>query len=46
MTTIYTVPDSPADPEAAALELIVRLPADLLGHEHPPPAGVRRHTGR
>jgi hypothetical protein len=26
----YTVPDSPADPEAAALELIVRLPADIL----------------
>jgi hypothetical protein len=31
MTTTYTVPDNPADPEAAALELIVRLPADLLG---------------
>ena len=27
MITTYTVPDSPADPEAAALELIVRLPA-------------------
>lgn len=24
--TTYTVPDNPADPEAAALELIVRLP--------------------
>jgi hypothetical protein len=26
----YTVPDKPTDPEAAALELIVRLPADIL----------------
>jgi hypothetical protein len=26
----YTVPDSPADPEAAALELIVRLPKEIL----------------
>jgi hypothetical protein len=26
----YTVPDNPADPEGAALELIVRLPADIL----------------
>jgi hypothetical protein len=25
----YTVPDTPTDPEAAALELIVRLPASL-----------------
>jgi hypothetical protein len=25
----YTVPDTPADPEAAALELIVRLPSSL-----------------
>jgi hypothetical protein len=24
--TMYTVPDNPADPEAAALELIVRMP--------------------
>jgi hypothetical protein len=31
----YTVPDNPADPEAAALDLIVRLPADLLGHNWP-----------
>jgi hypothetical protein len=26
----YTVPENPADPEDAALELIVRLPANLL----------------
>jgi hypothetical protein len=26
----YAVPDDPADPEAAALELIVRLPADIM----------------
>ena len=26
----YTVPDNPADPEHTALELIVRLPADVL----------------
>jgi hypothetical protein len=32
MTAAYTVPDNPADPEAAALELIVRLPIDLFGH--------------
>jgi hypothetical protein len=31
--TAYTVPDSPADPEAAALELIVRLPAAILHTE-------------
>ncbi|HXO50620.1 MAG TPA: hypothetical protein VN888_06240 [Mycobacterium sp.] len=30
MTTTYTVPDNPTDPEAAALELIVRLPEDIL----------------
>ena len=28
-TPVYTVPDNPADPEAAALELIVRLPAEI-----------------
>ena len=28
--TTYTVPDDPPDPEAAALDLIVRLPSDLL----------------
>jgi hypothetical protein len=26
----YTVPGNPADPEAAALDLIERLPADIL----------------
>jgi hypothetical protein len=31
----YTVPDNPADPEAAALDLIVRIPADVLGHDSP-----------
>jgi hypothetical protein len=29
----YIVPDNPADPEAAALELIVRLPAEILHTE-------------
>jgi hypothetical protein len=28
--TTYTVPARPADPEAAALELIVRLPREIL----------------
>jgi hypothetical protein len=28
--TTYVVPDAPADPEAAALDLIVQLPIDLL----------------
>ena len=28
--TTYVVPDAPADPEAAALDLIVRVPIDLL----------------
>lgn len=32
----YTVPDDPADPETAALELIVRIPGDMLGHDWPP----------
>lgn len=36
-TPTYAAPDSPADPEAAALELIVRLPADVLGHDDEPP---------
>lgn len=31
MTTTYAVPANPADPEAAALDLIVQLPAQLLG---------------
>jgi hypothetical protein len=30
MITAYTVPDNPSDPEAAALELIVRLPEDVM----------------
>jgi len=30
VATAYTVPDCPTDPEAAALDLIVRLPAQLL----------------
>lgn len=29
-TSAYDVPDHPADPEAAALELIVRLPARIM----------------
>ncbi len=33
MTTTYAVPTNPVDPEAAALELIVRLPAKLLGSD-------------
>ncbi len=33
--SIYTVPDVPPDPEAAALDLIVRLTTDLLGHDWP-----------
>jgi hypothetical protein len=33
MTTTYTVPTNPSDPELAALELIVRLPAMLLGSD-------------
>jgi len=28
--TTYTVPDSPADPAAAALELLVRFPGTIL----------------
>ena len=32
----YTVPDDPDDPETAALELIVRVPTDVLGHDWPP----------
>ena len=30
MTSTYTVPANPCDPEAAALDLIVQLPAQLL----------------
>ena len=29
-THTFTVPDNPADPEAAALDLIVRLPAQVM----------------
>ena len=32
MTTIDTVPDNPTDPEAAALELIVRVPQAILAN--------------
>jgi hypothetical protein len=28
-TDVYDVPSAPTDPEAAALELIVRLPAEM-----------------
>jgi hypothetical protein len=31
--TTYVVPDAPADPQAAALDLIMRLPIDLLAAE-------------
>ncbi|KLO29519.1 hypothetical protein [Mycobacterium haemophilum] len=34
-TDVYTVPNHPADPESAALEMVVRLTTDLLGHESP-----------
>jgi hypothetical protein len=30
ITTTYTVPDNPADVEAAALELIVRVPGQIM----------------
>jgi hypothetical protein len=33
--TAYDIPDNPTDPEAAALDLIVRVPADMLGHDWP-----------
>ncbi|MDT5371751.1 MAG: hypothetical protein QOC62_6182 [Mycobacterium sp.] len=36
MTTgTYIVPDNPADPESSALELIVRLPVEVLRPEFP-----------
>jgi hypothetical protein len=35
MTTNYTVPDHPTDPESAALELIVRLPGEVLHPQFP-----------
>ena len=33
---MYVVPDNPAEPEAAALELIVRLPSQIIGRDWPP----------
>jgi len=35
-TTAYGVPDDPSDPETATLELIVRIPAEVLRHDSPP----------
>jgi hypothetical protein len=35
VTAVYTVPDDPADPEAAALELIVRIPCVVLEPDFP-----------
>jgi hypothetical protein len=40
----YTTPDHPADPEAAALELIVRLPIDVLGHDSPSREALQEFT--
>jgi len=40
----YTVPDHPADPEAAALELIVRIPIDVLGHDCPSREALQEFT--
>jgi hypothetical protein len=42
--TSYVVPDDPADPEAAALDLIVRMPADLLGHDWPTREALQEFT--
>jgi hypothetical protein len=36
VSTTYTVPDSPADPQAAALELIERFPGEVIGRDDPP----------
>ena len=44
MTDAYTVPDNPRDPEGAALELIVRLPIDLLGHDSPTREALQEFT--
>lgn len=33
MSTTYVVPDQPDDPEDAALNLLVRVPCDLLGYD-------------
>jgi hypothetical protein len=43
-TDTYAVPDHPADPEAAALELIVRIPADVLGHDCPSREALQEFT--
>jgi hypothetical protein len=42
--TTYTAPDDPADPEAAALDVIVRLPADVLGHDSPTREALHEFT--
>ncbi len=44
MSSIYIAPDNPADPEAAALELIVRVPTDLLGYDSPPRDALQDFT--
>jgi len=33
---IYTVPEAPVDPQAAALELIERFPGEVIGRDDPP----------
>jgi hypothetical protein len=43
-TAIYTVPDNPADPEAAALDLIVRTPTEILGDDSPPLEVLQQFT--
>jgi hypothetical protein len=44
MTTTYTIPDNPSDPEAAALDLIVRAPIDLIGHHWPTREALQQFT--
>ncbi len=46
MTTesTYTIPESPADPETAALELVVRIPTDVLGKDSPPREALQDFT--
>jgi hypothetical protein len=41
----HTVPNSPADPEAAALKLIIRLPADIF-HTDRRATGIRGRAAR
>lgn len=36
-STTYTPPTNPADPEAAALEMIVRVPGQVLDPDNQPP---------